>query len=283
LRAFSTMPLDLQCVGRETAVHTLTYDWKTLALYALGIGAKRDELDYLYEGRGPKVYPSFAVVTTYPLLTELTAMSQGPYESVIHGGQTVRVHRPIPPRGTLHSVGKITGLYDLKRLAQMNFETRTSIDGELVFETEWQIYFRGEGGFGGGRRPKSEVPGLPKRDPDWVVEEVVSPEQALLYRLSGDANPLHADPAFAASVGFEAGPILHGLATFGFMCRAVAKQCCGGDAERIRSLTAQFKKPVWPGETLRTEGFLEDGKVLMRMFSGGRPEAVVTDAMAELG
>src|SRR5688572_25824604 len=143
------MPLDLECVGRETAVHTMSYDWKTLALYALGIGAKKDELDYLYEARGPKVYPSFAVVTTYPLLTELTALSRGPYEKVIHGGQTVRIHKPIPPKGTFHSVGKITGIYDLKLLAQMNFETKTMIDGELVFETEWQIYFRGEGGFGG--------------------------------------------------------------------------------------------------------------------------------------
>lgn len=276
------MPLDLDCVGRETAVHTLRYDWKTLALYALGIGAKKDELDYLYEGRGPKAYPSFAVVTTYPLLTELTALSKGPYDKVIHGGQSVRVHRPIPKQGTLESVGKITGIYDLKLLAQMNFETKTTLDGELLFETEWQIYFRGEGGFGGARRPKSTTPAVPKRDPDWVVEEVVSEEQALLYRLSGDENPLHADPEFAASVGFEKGPILHGLATFGFMCRAVAKRCCGGDADRIRALSAQFKKPVWPGETLRTEGYQVDGLVLMEMFAGGRPEAVVTQATAEL-
>lgn len=277
------MSIDLQCVGKETAVHRMSYDWKTLALYALGIGAKASELDYLYEKRGPKVYPTFAVVPTYPLLTELLELSQGPYDQVLHGGQSVRLHRPIPPSGVLESVGKITGLFDLKVLAQMNFETRTSIDGELVFETEWQIFFRGEGGFGGPRRPKSDVPqNPPKREPDFVFEETIGKEQALLYRLSGDYNPLHADPEFAAGVGFDQGPILHGLATFGYIGRAVALQCCGGDANRIRSLTAQFKKPVWPGDVLRTEGFVEEGRVLLRAFAGGRDDAVVTGAMAEL-
>jgi acyl dehydratase len=276
------MPLDPECVGRETGVHALTYDYRTLALYALGIGAKRDELDYLYEGRGPKVYPSFAVVPSYPLLAELIELSRGPYEQVIHGGQTVRVHRPIPPRGVLESKGKITGLYDLKLLAQMNFETQTTLDGALVFETEWQIFFRGEGGFGGGRRSKAALPQISKRASDWTLEEVVSPEQALLYRLSGDTNPLHADPEFAARVGFEQGPILHGLATFGFLCRAVAIKACGGDAHRIRSLTAQFKKPVWPGEKLRTEGFVVDGRLALQMFAADRPEPVVSQAAAEL-
>jgi acyl dehydratase len=114
------------------------------------------------------------------------------------------------------------------------------------------------------------------------MEEVVSPEQALLYRLSGDTNPRHADPEFAAKVGFEQGPILHGLATFGFLCRAVAKSACGGDADRIRSLTAQFKKPVWPGEKLRTEGFVVDTGIALQMFAGDRPEAVVSQAAAEL-
>jgi acyl dehydratase len=277
------MALDLNCVGKETAVHELNYDWKTLALYALGIGAKRDELDYLYEGRGPKVYPSFAVVPAYPLLSELLALSQGPYAQVIHGGQTVRVKKAIPAAGLMRSRGKITGLYDLKLLAQMVFETRTEIDGELVFETEWQIFFRGEGGFGGARRPRPPTLNVPKRPPDWIYEEHVSNEQALLYRLSGDHNPLHADPAFAASVGFEQGPILHGLATFGFLCRAVVMQSCGGDASRLHSLTAQFKKPVWPGETLRSEGFTDGNQVLLQMFAQGRDEAVVSSSAAEIG
>jgi acyl dehydratase len=276
------MALDLDSVGKETRVHTLRYDFKTLVLYALGIGAKRAELDYLYEGRGPKVYPSFAVVPTYALLDDLVALSQGPYDQVIHGAQSIRVHQRIPNEGVLESKGKITGIYDLKLLAQLDFETETRVDGELLFETRWTLFFRGAGGFGGARRPRVAVPSVPKREPDWVHEETISPEAALLYRLSGDLNPLHADPDFAARVGFEQGPILHGLATFGHLCRAVTLRALDGDADRIRALQAQFKKPVWPGEKLRTEGFVEDGKLLLQMYAGDRPEAVVTGGLAEL-
>lgn len=276
------MPLDLSSVGSKTPIHRLSYDWQTLALYALGIGAKRSELDYLYEQRGPWVYPSFAVVPAYPVLGDLLALSKGPYASVIHGAQTVHVLRQIPPKGVLETQGTITGIFDLKLLAQLNLETETTLDGEPVFRTEWQILFRGEGGFGGPRRPRPEAFNPPKREPDWKFEETTSPEQALLYRLSGDHNPLHADPEFAASVGFERGPILHGLCTFGFVCRAVALNACGGDARRIKSLTAQFKKPVWPGERLRTEGYREGQRVILQAFAEDREEAVVAGAAAEL-
>ncbi len=277
------MSLDPNCVGKSTKTYTLDYDWKTLALYALGIGAKRDELDYLYEKRGPKAYPSFAVVPTYPVLTELLELSRGPYEMVVHSGQTIWVHGEIPPEGRLETSGKITGLYDLKRMAQAVMRSETKLNGQLLFETEWQIIFRGEGGFGGAKRPRPELPATPKRDPDWVCEEQVSPEQALLYRLSGDYNPLHADPEFAQSVGFEQGPILHGLATFGYICRAVAKHSCDGDATRIKSLTAQFKKPVWPGEALRVDGFNADGgQVIMQAYAGGRDDAVVSGCAAQI-
>ncbi|HEX2732947.1 MAG TPA: MaoC/PaaZ C-terminal domain-containing protein [Polyangiaceae bacterium] len=277
------MPLDLQCVGAKTKVHELEYDWRTLVLYALGIGAKREELDYLYEGRGPKIFPSFAVVPTYAILGELLAISKGPYASVIHGGQSVHMLRPLPPKGTLKTQGTIKGIYDLKLLAQMVMETETTLDGEPVFRTEWQILFRGEGGFGGERRPKEEKVNPPKREPDWVAEDHVSNEQALLYRLSGDFNPLHADPAFAAAVGFEQGPILHGLCTFGFVCRAVTRMACAGDARKITSLSMQFKKPVWPGDTLRTVGYQEGNRVLLQAFAQGRDEAVIGGAYADLG
>lgn len=276
------MSIDPNCVGKETKVHELAYDWRILALYALGIGAKREELDYLYEGRGPKAYPSFAVVPAYPLLAELLEISQGPYDQVIHGGQTIRIHRAIPSRGVLKSRGKITGLYDLKKMALMNFETQTELDGELLFESEWQILFRGQGGFGGPRRPRPTILNAPKREPDWTFAEAIPNEQALLYRLSGDENPLHADPDFARQVGFEQGPILHGLCSFGYLCRAVALKACDGDAGRIRSLTAQFKKPVWPGDTVETRGFVEDGTLLLSMFAEGRDDAVSSGCVAEI-
>lgn len=277
------MSLDLSCVGKTTRTHKLKYDWRTLSLYALGIGATRDELDYLYEARGPKVYPSFAVVPNYPVLTELLELSRGPYEMVVHGGQSVKAYGEIPPAGELETQGTISALYDLKRMAQAILQTRTTLDGKLLFETEWQIIFRGEGGFGGPKRPRPELPTPPKRDPDWSFEQLISPEQALLYRLSGDENPLHADPEFAASVGFDQGPILHGLATFGYICRAIALRNCGGDASKITSLTAQFKKPVWPGEQLRIIGYNDgDSRVIVQAYAGGRPDAVVGGCAAEL-
>src|SRR5208283_2158524 len=127
-------------------------------------------------------------------------------------------------------------------------------NGGLVCTTTSSMLFRGEGGVGGPPPAKEETEKVPKDRPaDFTVEEATSPEQALLYRLSGDPNPLHADPEFAKTVGFERGPILHGLCTFGYMVRHVAKGACGGDVSCIRAFEAQFKKPVWPGDTLVTE------------------------------
>lgn len=278
------MGLSLEAVGAKSRVYELAYDFKVPVLYALGIGAKRSELDYLYEARGPKVFPSFAVVPAYPVLTDLIGKSGGNFAMVVHSGQSIRVTKPIPAQGTLRTEGTISAIYDLKRMSQLVMTTETTtLDGEPVCSSEWSLIFRDEGGFGGPRPPKNEVPKIAKDStPSWVHEEVVSPEQALLYRLSGDLNPLHADPQVAHSVGFEQGPILHGLATFGFVCRAIALRSCAGNANRIVSLSAQFRKPVWPGEVLRVEGYECDGKVLIEAFAGGRPDAVISQSWAEL-
>jgi acyl dehydratase len=125
---------------------------------------------------------------------------------------------------------------------------------------------------------------VPKdRAPDWTVEEATSPEQALLYRISGDINPLHADPEFAVAVGFPQGPILHGLCTYGIVGRAILKHAADGDPLRLRTFSAQFRKPVWPGDTLVTQGFhLGDGKVAVVATAKGRPDPVLTNAWAEV-
>jgi acyl dehydratase len=269
------MGLTTSAKGVRTEPYTLRYDWRTLALYALGIGAKRDELDYLYEGRGPKVYPTFAVVPTYPVLMDLIGRSGGDFSRVVHSGQSLRMLAPLPPAGELTTTGTITGVYDLKRMGQLSFQTQTFCAGTLVFETEWSLLFLGDGGFGGERPPKSTLLKPPEgMSPSFVFEEVVSPEQALLYRLSGDTNPLHADPDFAKLAGFEGGPILHGLATYGFCARALIKAELAGKAERLVALHAQFRKPVWPGEVLRTEGYRVGEAYALRAYAGGREEHV---------
>jgi len=253
-------------------------------LYALGIGARREELDYLYEARGPKVYPTFAVVPTFTAVGELLSRTQANLAMVVHGGQSIKLHRPIPPEGTLMTVGAIKGIYDLKKMAQVVIETNTTLNGEPLFDTSWSIIVRGAGNFGGSPPPKGEATSIPDgKQADWVEETQTAPEQALLYRLSGDVNPLHADPDFATMVGFPQGPILHGLCTYGYVGRAIAKHAASGDATRIKTFDAQFRKPVWPGEAIRTEGYdLGNGRVAVRAYAGGRPDPVLSNCFAEL-
>lgn len=281
------MALDLTSVGFTTEPHSYTYDWKSLALYALGIGAKRDELAYLYENsaNGIALYPTFAVIPAHGPLFECLVRTGGNLAMVVHGGQKIRSLAKLPPSGTLLTTGTIHGIYDMKKLAQVVIDTRSTLEGQPVFETTWQILVRGEGGFSGPRPPSdADEPSFPKdREPSFTHEEVTSPEQALLYRLLGDFNPLHADPEFAASVGFPQGPILHGLCTYGFAARAVIKHLAGGDASRLRMMSAQFRRPVWPGDTIVTQGcLLEGGKVALHASVKGRSELVLTGGYAEI-
>lgn len=275
------MSLDIQSVGATTDKFVLEYDWKTLALYALGVGAKRDELDFLYEGRGPRVLPTFAIVPSYGPVWKLFERTKCDMTKLFHGGQTIRIHRPIPPRGRFETTGTVHAIYDMKRFAQVVLTTRSEISGELVCETEWSLLVRDAGGFGGPRPPKPDVPSIPERDPDFTIELETSTEQALLYRLSGDENPLHADPDVAKSVGFAEGPILHGLCSFGVVGRAIVRGACAGNEERLTAFGAQFRRPVWPGDTLRTTGYvLENGRLALEAFAGARPEPVITSAWA---
>jgi len=279
------MALDLSLVGKESAPSTFTYAWKDVVLYALGIGAKKDELDYLYEGRGPKVIPSFAVVPMFDPMFELVATTGGDLAMVVHGAQRVRLKAALPPSGTLVTTATIRGMYDLRRLAVVLVDTETKdASGKVLFDATSQILFRGEGGWGGDTPPKEpKVAEIPKGQPaDFRVEEVTSAEQALLYRLSGDRNPLHADPEFAAKVGFAQGPILHGLCSYGHMVRHVAKGAgLGGDATKITGFECKFTKPVWPGDTLVTEGWkVAAGTYALQVSVKERSEVVISGAWA---
>ena len=280
------MPLDLSLVGKPGEALSYVYSWKEPVLYALGIGAKREELDYVFEGRGPKVYPSFAVVPKFPPMLDALGRSGGNLAMVVHGGEKVVIHKPFAPAAALTSRATIRAIYDMRKFAQMLIHTDSHDEkGEIVCSSTSSLIFRGEGGFGGSAPPKEEKEApIPKDRPaDFSIEETTSKEQALLYRLSGDPNPLHADPEFAKSVGFEQGPILHGLCTFGYMVRHLAKGAAGGDATRITAFEAQFRRPVWPGDTIVTNGWkMADGKVALQVRVKERDENVITGAWAQL-
>ncbi|MFO0553131.1 MAG: MaoC/PaaZ C-terminal domain-containing protein [Polyangiaceae bacterium] len=282
------MSLDLGTVGFTTAPHKLEYDWRTLATYALGVGATVEELPYLYERTdgGMRVLPSFAVIPAHAPILEALLKTGGDLAMIVHGGQIVRAYKPITQEGTLETVGSIKAIYDLRKFAQVILETQTRAAGEVVYETVWSIIFRGAGNFGGARPPQEEAaPTMPKdRAPDFVFEQKTTREQALLYRISGDQNPLHADPVFATNVGFPQGPILHGLCTFGFLTRAVVKHACAGDPNRLRTIAAQFRRPVWPGDTLVVSGTdVGDGRIALATTVKERDEAVLGGAHAVIG
>ena len=277
------MALNLDSVGKTTEPLVHEYRWQDAALYALGVGAKKSELDFLYEGRGPKVLPTYAVVPTFPVCAALFELTGGDLMGVVHGSQACTLHKPFAPSARLTTVGKVEGIYDLKRMAQVTFSTETRDEGgELVCETEWGIIFRLDGGFGGPRPPKSEKHRAPDREPDFVVTEKTSPEQALLYRLSGDYNPLHADPAIGEKAGFG-DPILHGLCTYGYAGRAVLSELCDNDPSKLASIGGQFRRPVWPGDTLITSGWKEGKDVILQTRTEERPEEMAfTNARATL-
>lgn len=280
------MALNTDAAGKRTASIEHDYRWQDVVLYALGVGAKAEDLDFLYEKRGPQVLPTFAVIPAFEANRQLFDVVGGDLSGVVHGSQKIVLHRPFAPEGKLTTVGIVEGIYDLRRMAQSTVRTETRDEaGELVCETEWTIMYLKDGGFGGAAPPRSPKIRPPERAPDWVVEDTTSKEQALLYRLTGDHNPLHADPEAAekAAKVTEGRPILHGLCTYGYVGRAILAHECGNDPARLKSFYGRFSRPIWPGETILTEGWREDGRVIVRAATKERPdEHIFTNAFAEL-
>lgn len=281
------MALRPDATGQRTEPLEHTYRWQDVALYALAVGAGQDDLDLLYERRGPKVLPTYAVVPAFQACRRLFDAVGGNLAGVVHGSQRITMHAPIPPSGTLKTVGEVAGVHDLKRMGQSTIRTETTDEsGTLLFETEWTIMYLMDGGFGGEPPPRSPKIRPPEREPDWVAEGPTRPEQAFLYRLaSHDYNPLHADPEAAkmAEKVTMGRPILHGLCTYGFIARAVIENECGGDPARLASFYGRFSKPIWPGETVVTEGWRVDGRTILRAATKERPtEHIFTNSYAEI-
>ncbi len=261
--------IDLDVIGRKYGPCSFEYTWKDTVLYALGIGAQAEELPFIYENvkGGLKVFPSFSIVMGSPLWKELfKEMKHVDFSRFIHGEQGIKLYRPIPPEGKTVVEGGITNIYDKGKGALFVWGMKVMTErGELLAETESGIFYVGEGGFGGDPGPKAEALDPPKgTQPDFMASYFIPGNQAALYRLCGDINPLHVDPDFAKKGGFPR-PILHGLCTYGHAVRAILYNTCHGDVERFREFKARLSGVVYPGDTLVTEGWRDkEGRYLIQ-------------------
>jgi acyl dehydratase len=282
------MPIDLALAKTATPqTSTVSWDEDRVILYHLGLGAglaqptDARELEYTYEGN-LKVLPSFAVVPTFGALAAMTGFPgiDVNFALVLHGEQDVELHRPIPTAAEVENVTRLAGVYDKGKAALIVLEVETRHRGEPLFTNRFSIFARGEGGFGGegGPKPGNEAP---SRDPDATFESPTLPNQALLYRLSGDKNPLHADPAFAALGGFDK-PILHGLCTFGVVCKAVVDGMLGGDVTKVARYQVRFAGVVYPGETIVTSAWREGDRILVGARTKERGQPVLSNAAITL-
>jgi acyl dehydratase len=248
-------PLSSDLVGHRGDPSPVSWDSKDVMLYACGVGAKPDgELDFLYEGRGPKVLPTFAVI---PGMLGMGALFSSGIDinpmMILHGEQSITLHREIPPDAKATVTGCISEVWDKEKAAVIGCEGVVEDDDGPLFTAKATLFIRGAGGFGGERGPSTEGRNAPPdREPDAVVSDDTRPEQAAVYRLSGDRNPLHIDPGFAASAGFDR-PFLHGLCTYGFAGRAVVSALCDGDPSRLRTFEGRFADRVYCGDTIVTK------------------------------
>jgi acyl dehydratase len=249
---------NLDAVGQELAPVDHAWSSADTLLYSLGVGAGVHdpfgfELEFTTdnsEGQPQLVLPTFGVTVALRNSAFALAGTFDPTQSV-HGEQGITLAKPIPPEGRVTTVGRLTGIHDKGSGAVVTTETR-SVDtttGQLMFTTTSSLFVRGAGGFGGPRGPSAARSGAPDAEADLVIQAETRPDQALLYRLSGDRNPLHSDPAFAQRAGFGT-PILHGLCTYGFAGRLLLHALCGSDPTQFVSMDARFSRPARPGEPL---------------------------------
>jgi len=260
------MPINPEAVGVKGQPSQRSWTSKDALLYAVGIGAGTDELQYTTENTkdiDQKVFPTFAVIVGGGGIPMREVGSFNP-ALMVHGEQGIELLSEIPAEGEIESVGECTAIYDKGSAAVLEFtsESKNVATGEVLLRTRTSLFCRGEGGWGGDRGPSEKIQ-FPDRTPDQQVSYTTREDQALTYRLSGDRNPLHSDPSFSAMGGFEK-PILHGLCTYGFTGRGLLNALCDGDAGRFKSMNARFSKPVIPGDTLTVSMWVDGSEALFR-------------------
>ncbi len=276
------MPLDPRAIGRPIGPMTETYGWKDVVLYALGVGAGFDELDYVWEDR-LKVLPSFSIAAIFPFLHEVVARARPDLSGILHAEQDIVFHGPIPTDGELTSEGAISAYYDKggKKGAIVEAVADTwHSQGQKLFTNTFRLFCRKDGGFGGADAPRDVVE-FPARAPDFTEDAAPSKDQPLLYRLSGDEFRLHVDPNFAKAAGFEM-PIMHGLCTHGYACRAVIKHLFPGAPERMSRLKVRFSRTLYPGTPIQTRIWkLEEGRALFRVVNAENGDVVIDRGVVE--
>jgi acyl dehydratase len=249
------MPLNPDAVGSKGAPVDISWTSDDCLLYAVGIGAGAHELAFTTEntnGVEQRVLPTFPVVLGWGKGSAMGTIGSFNPALLVHGQQSVTLHRTLPVAGTATLQSEITAIYDKGKAAVVVSATTAQLDGQPLYTTTSSLFIRGEGGWGGERGPSGPQNVPPDRLPDHRVTYATTPDQALIYRLSGDRNPLHSDPGFAAMGGFER-PILHGLCTYGFAGRALLHTLCSSDPARFRHMEGRFTSPVVPGESLTVD------------------------------
>jgi acyl dehydratase len=266
-----------------------SYGPKDCMLYALGLGLGQDpmnenELAFVYE-KNLKVLPTFALVLGYSPYWLRNPESGVNWTKVVHGEQGLKLHKPVAPSGAVVGQTRIVEVIDKGEgkgaLVLSERKVTDKASGEAIATLTQTTFCRGDGGFGGPPREAPAPHMLPERSPDMVCDLPTRPEMALIYRLSGDVNPLHAEPEFAKAAGFPR-PILHGLASFGVAGHALLKSVCGYDPARLTAIAGRFSAPVYPGETIRTEIWRDGNVVSFRARALERDAIVVNNGRAEV-
>ncbi len=271
------MPIDPNAVGMTGEPVRRSWNSKDALLYAVGVGAGCDELAFTTENSQDiqqRVLPTFAVII---------GGGGAPFDKIgsfnpamlVHGEEGIELCGEIPTEGEIESTGRCVAVWDKGKHAVVELESESVLvsTGEPLFKTRMSAVLRGEGGFGGERGPTAKLE-APSRAPDHAVSYQTGRDQALLYRLSGDRNPLHSDPAFAKLGGFDR-PILHGLCSYGFTGRALLNTLCAGDPTRFKSMAGRFSKPVYPGDSLTISMWVEGTECVFQ--TRNQDEAVVID------
>jgi len=266
---------------------TRYYDVKDTMLYALGLGIGADPMDEselcFVTHKHLKALPTLATVLSFDDSWAKTAALD--FTKLVHGEQRLRLMRPLEPEGEIAIASRVKDVFDKDAGRGALIVTETSIADAGTWEPigilESVVFVRGEGGFGGPPGGPEPLPAVPTRAPDHVVDRPTRPNQAILYRLSGDWNPLHSDPEFASRAGFER-PILHGLCTYGNAAYSIVATVAGGDPARLTDFAARFTQPVFPGETIRTEIWREKDRVAFQSSALERELIVLGNGMAKV-